>query len=263
MKTYLFDTINRYKRFSENLDVKTILCNKSWWVFNDSGEKEVYIFQADGSLIISVSGKVTNATWQYIAANKSLVISGNNQSYMVHPAFMDNVLFALQVDGTNDVAFLIDENLKKLFLPKSFSDIQAYFLKKEQQEKDAKQQQLYYDQQSSLKIQKENRKEEAIRRIKKETGYKKLKRKEIIVKFINFILLLSSCFAGPFIFGPLITNHFKYLSTGAMLLFMLLPSIILVIIIFLLGSFTPIRYYLQSDYSREYIDNRLHQLGYY
>lgn len=44
MKTYLFDTFNRYKRFSEKLDAKTILCNKSWWVFNDSGEKEVYIF---------------------------------------------------------------------------------------------------------------------------------------------------------------------------------------------------------------------------
>ena len=70
MKTYLFDTFNRYKRFSEELDAKTILCNKSWWVFNDSEEKELYIFNTDGSLIISVSGKVTNATWKYIPANK-------------------------------------------------------------------------------------------------------------------------------------------------------------------------------------------------
>ena len=46
-------------------------------MFNDSGEKEVYIFQPDGTLIISVSGKVTNVTWQYISANKSLVISCN------------------------------------------------------------------------------------------------------------------------------------------------------------------------------------------
>ena len=88
MKTYLFDTFNRYKRFSEKLDAKTILCNKSWWVFNDSGEKELYIFNTDGSLIISVSGKVTNATWKYVPANKSIIISGNNQSYMVHPALL-------------------------------------------------------------------------------------------------------------------------------------------------------------------------------
>ena len=27
MKTYILDILNRYKRFSEQLDVKTILCN--------------------------------------------------------------------------------------------------------------------------------------------------------------------------------------------------------------------------------------------
>lgn len=45
MKTYLLDILNKYNRFSENLDVKTILCNKSWLVFNDTGNKELYIFQ--------------------------------------------------------------------------------------------------------------------------------------------------------------------------------------------------------------------------
>lgn len=88
MKTYLFNAINRYKKFSEELDVKAILCDKSWWVFNDSGEKELYIFNTDGNLIISISGKVSNGTWQYIAANKSIIISGNNQSYMVRPVFL-------------------------------------------------------------------------------------------------------------------------------------------------------------------------------
>lgn len=133
MKTYLFDTFNRYKRFSEELDAKTILCNKSWWVFNDSGEKELYIFNTDGTLIIAVSGKVTNATWQYITANKSLIISGNNQSYMVKPAFYDQMIFALQVDGTNDYAFLIDENKLPSTNLKSLSDLVIYFAEKERQ----------------------------------------------------------------------------------------------------------------------------------
>ena len=48
MKTYLLDILSRYNRFSENLDVKTVLCNKSWWIFNDSGDKELYIFQENG-----------------------------------------------------------------------------------------------------------------------------------------------------------------------------------------------------------------------
>ena len=135
MKTYLFDTFNRYKRFSEELDAKTILCNRSWWVFNDSGEKEVYIFNTDGTLIIAVSGKVTNATWQYIPANKSLIITGNNQSYMVHPAFYDQMIFALQVDGTNDYAFLIDENNLPSTNLRSLADLKEHFAEKERQAK--------------------------------------------------------------------------------------------------------------------------------
>ena len=106
MKTYLLDVLNRYKRFSEILDVKTILCNKSWLIFNDSGEKEVYIFQEDGSLIISFAGKVTHATWQYLPVNKSLIIDSNEDAYMLHPAFVDENLFVLQQDGTDRFAFM-------------------------------------------------------------------------------------------------------------------------------------------------------------
>ena len=52
MKTFLLDIPDRFRRFDEQLDVKALLCNKSWQVFNDSGVKEIYIFQEDGSLII-------------------------------------------------------------------------------------------------------------------------------------------------------------------------------------------------------------------
>lgn len=62
MKTYLLDSINRLKRFSQNLDVQATLCGRSWLVFNDSGDKEVYIFEPDNSLVISIKGVVTNAT---------------------------------------------------------------------------------------------------------------------------------------------------------------------------------------------------------
>lgn len=131
MKTFLFDTLNRFRRFSENLDVKATLCNRPWQVFNDSGEKELYIFQEDGTLLITYSGRVTHSTWQYIAANKSIVISAGQQSYMVHPAFMDKVLFALQVDGTNECAFLIDENNAQNFAPRSYASLMGYFEEKE------------------------------------------------------------------------------------------------------------------------------------
>lgn len=41
MKTYLLETLNRYKRLSESLDAKAVLSNKAWVVFNDEGEKQV------------------------------------------------------------------------------------------------------------------------------------------------------------------------------------------------------------------------------
>lgn len=131
MKTFLLDTFNRYKRLSESLDIETILCNKTWFVFNNSGEKEIYIFQEKGKLLISLNGKVTHGTWEYIHANKSLIISGNNQSYMVHAAYVDNTLFALNIDGTNEYAFLIDEHNKQHFQPQSYNDIKYYFQAKE------------------------------------------------------------------------------------------------------------------------------------
>lgn len=132
MKTYLYDTKERYKRFRESLDVKTIICNKSWNIFNDSGEKEIYIFQEDGSLILSNNGKVINGTWKYIPANKSIIINGSDQSYMLHPTFMDEIIFVLQVDGTQQCAFLIDENNKQSFKPKTYAELLQYFEDKEQ-----------------------------------------------------------------------------------------------------------------------------------
>ncbi len=134
MKTYLLDILNRYKKFSESLDVEAILCSKSWSVFNDSGCKEIYLFQHDGSLIISVSGEVTNATWKYIPVNQSILISTKSASYMLHPAFVDDIIFALQLDGTNQYSFMIDELQRDTFAPKSLSDIEKYFIRRKQLE---------------------------------------------------------------------------------------------------------------------------------
>ena len=132
MKTYITNILNRYKRYSENQDVKTAICNRSWWVFNDCGEKELYIFQEDNTLIISLSGRVTKGTWEYVPTNRSLIITAKNESYMLHLAFMDNVLFALQVDGTQKYSFMIDENNRASFKPKTLRELQCYFEEKEQ-----------------------------------------------------------------------------------------------------------------------------------
>lgn len=138
MKTYLLDTFNRFKKYSDKLDAQTVLCNKCWWVFNDVDEKETYIFKEDGTIIISISGAVTYGKWEYLPVNHSIVISGNNQSFMVIPSFWDECILALQVDGTNNFAFLIDEVNKSNFAPKSYTDVIDYFEAKERKSIEAK-----------------------------------------------------------------------------------------------------------------------------
>lgn len=131
MKTFLLDIADRFRRFDEQLDVKALLCNKSWQVFNDSGAKEIYIFQEDGSLIISLNGKVSRATWQYIPANRSLIINSDNESYMLRPFFQDENLFTLQLDGTREYSFLLNEAQRASFPVHTLSDLKSYLVKKE------------------------------------------------------------------------------------------------------------------------------------
>lgn len=128
MKTYLLDTINRIKQYSATLDAQTNLSGKSWVVFNDSGDKEVLIFNADGTVLMTVNGSGIKRTWQWIAANKSLIISQPDDSIvMLHPEYLDNSVMALNRDGTNEYAFLIDENNSSTFAPKTLSELKAYF----------------------------------------------------------------------------------------------------------------------------------------
>lgn len=126
MKAFIFDLINKLQRTSNALDAKAILCNKTWRVFSDTGEKEVYIFMEDGKLVISSNGVVEMGTWMYVPSNQSLVITGK-QNYLVHPVICNNIL-ALIVDGTNQCAFLLDDTKKELEAVNTIQNIGTYVL---------------------------------------------------------------------------------------------------------------------------------------
>lgn len=110
MKAYLMSIPETIKGISNKLNVKSLLCDKSWVIFNNEGIKIVYIFQKDGSLITSQSGVVTKSKWEYVKANKSILIEENNQSLLLHPTFVDEVLFILRQDGTDYHIVMIDES---------------------------------------------------------------------------------------------------------------------------------------------------------
>lgn len=180
MKTFLLDIADRFRRFDEQLDVKALLCNKSWQVFNDSGVKEIYIFQEDGSLIISLNGKVNRATWQYIPANRSLIINSDNESYMLRPFFQDENLFTLQLDGTREYSFLINEAQRTSFPVESLSDLKFYLEHKEE-----RLHQIQVEKERQLALQ---QREEELRKKKRS------ERKERLQAFIDENLSKDECF---------------------------------------------------------------------
>ena len=126
MKTYILDSINRIKRLGENLDAKTILCNKSWQIFNDTGEKELYIFQENGDILLSTNGIVSQGKWRYISANKSILISVKENSYMLHPSFSINNIMAMNLDGTERYMLMIEEQSLLALQLKSLEDLNQY-----------------------------------------------------------------------------------------------------------------------------------------
>lgn len=168
MKTYIFDTFNRYVKYSNKLDAKAILCKNPWLVFNDVGRKEVYIFKENWTLLISVDGMVSRATWEYVEANNSIIINTSDESYMLKPSFANGLILVLQLDGTNQYSFLIDEAQAADFAPKTLTDIKNYFVDMEEKaiadeewrEQQRKEQQRMLEEKQRREIAEEQRRQE-------------------------------------------------------------------------------------------------------
>ena len=200
MKTYLFETLNRYKRFSESLDAKAVLSNKAWVVFNDEGEKQVYIFQEDGTVLITTNGIGSVKTWKYIPANKSILINGEDNSFvMLRTAFVDENILAFQLDGTDRYAFMIDENNKALFAPKTLEELHTYLVDKLDKEKQKQIEQQNKDNELAEKAKQEANRERA-EKIKAEIQIKyqdSKKTKAIIFGVLGFFLyVLAAASSG-------------------------------------------------------------------
>ena len=200
MKTYLLETFNRYKRFSESLDAKAVLSNKAWVVFNDEGEKQVYIFQEDGTVLITTNGIGSVKTWKYIPANKSILINGEDNSFvMLRTAFVDENILAFQLDGTDRYAFMIDENNKALFAPKTLEELNTYLVDKLDKEKQKQIEQQNKDNELAEKAKQEANRERA-EKIKAEIQIKyqdSKKTKAIIFGVLGFFLyVLAAASSG-------------------------------------------------------------------
>ena len=128
MKTYLMSIPDSIKGISDKLNVKALLCDKSWVIYNDDGIKIVFIFEKNGSIIISQNGVVIKAKWEYVKANKSILIENNGQTLLLHPTFVDDILFIMQQDGTNLHIVMIDEKEVERLMLKTLEAINKYLV---------------------------------------------------------------------------------------------------------------------------------------
>ena len=165
MKTFLYSIPNKIQSFSKKLDVKAVLCSKSWVVFNDEGVKQLFIFNEDGTILITNNGRVINASWKFIPQNSSILITAGEETLMFRPAFFNKDVLALQQDGVERYLFMIDEEKEPLFLNLSLDTLAAYIEKEvagvsNEKEERIKQHQTEQQKEEAEKEEKEREREE-------------------------------------------------------------------------------------------------------
>lgn len=255
MKTFLLNIPNRLKLKDQELDAQAALCDKPWTVFNDEGIKQLFIFQPDGTLLITTNGVVSNSSWKYIPANKSIIITTEKKSLMFHPAFLDDVIFALQQDGEGSSLFMIDENNKQSFLPNTLTELGAYFSDKERRLVEAEQQRaeaerlriaaIKEEQERQLELKRREEEEKRIeeeRRAQEEEEQRQLRdaiakkyaneiedirnraRKRSVLKYIGFLFALLGFFS--ILWGGVQEMRFLIGIGGALFIFAL-PFIVM------------------------------------
>lgn len=111
MRTFVNNIIPKIQLFSKKLDDLTLLTNQHWVVFDDDSlTKVVYIFRSNNQLLVSRNGKVDKGEWENIG-NSSIIIDFGKESFLFKHGFFDENILALKVDGKNEYAFLVNENI--------------------------------------------------------------------------------------------------------------------------------------------------------
>ena len=125
MKTYLLNAVQRLKNYSQKLDAQTILYDKSWEVFNESGDKELMIFRANNELLISRNGIIQKGNWELLDIS-NLIIDVGEKSYLLNAAYIEDQFLALKLDGTEQYMVMIEADMKNRFSLNTVKSIEGY-----------------------------------------------------------------------------------------------------------------------------------------
>ena len=192
------------KVISDRLNVRSLLCAKTWVVFHEE-KKVIFIFQKDGSLIVSQNGVASKGKWEYIKPNKTILVEAVDVMLLLHPTFVDDVLFILQQDGTDGYFVLIDEKQIGKFVQKTIAAIADYLrvVSGEAAEWQQKERERQQEEEAERKRKERERREKAIEKAREmakseiEQATKPLRKKEKITLWIVTSVIVLSI-AGSF-----------------------------------------------------------------
>jgi hypothetical protein len=130
MITHLKDYTNRLKKYSQTLDNYALLLDQPWLVAPEKeGDRCVYIFRRENKeLIISNSGIIEKAKWDYIPSMKSLIIERNGRSELFNQGFFNESLLILKKDGTDQYKLFANENKVNDTIDKLLNDVENKLL---------------------------------------------------------------------------------------------------------------------------------------
>lgn len=209
MKAYLMSLPKSLKGISDRLNVRSLLCAKTWVVFHEE-KKVIFIFQKDGSLIVSQNGVASKGKWEYIKPNKTILVEAVDVMLLLHPTFVDDVLFILQQDGTDGYFVLIDEEQIGKFVQKTIAAIADYLrvVSGEAAEWQQKERERQQEEEAERKRKERERREKAIEMAKSEIEQvtKPLRKKEKITRWIVASVIVLSI-VGFFAFFACASVH--------------------------------------------------------
>ncbi len=100
MIDYLKNLLPRLKEFSANLDKIEVFVDKHWVFIDNNGNQQSYIFQRNGSLVMSLNGDAQIGKWSFLASAKSILVDRNVDKILLNQALVFDGLMFLKKDGT-------------------------------------------------------------------------------------------------------------------------------------------------------------------
>ena len=97
-------------------------------MLNNQNAKILYIFRKDGSLLISTDGSVVKAHWEYVKENQTILIEDSEHCCLFHPVFYDDIVLAIQQDGTEKCLAMVNFDKASEFLELTVEAINKHFL---------------------------------------------------------------------------------------------------------------------------------------